>query len=582
MKLEKYFAGPELNLLRDLRRRNKAIFGKAFLLQLLVGATEGISVALLLPIITLLSQQQSQIQLNADTPILGQLPLPELTLSLPHILSAFFIIVTVRIILVHASSIASVDLVQSFIADFRARLFARMANARWSYLSSLRSADIYHKLTADIDRIQACVSLLMEAMKSAILVGVYLVVSFAISWKITLVAGCVGAALLIALHPLRKRATGHGERFAQIRESQSRAISGFLDSLKVSKAFSAERIFVDGLSSSMREMRAITLNFQQLASRINVLIQIVSALALVIIVYAALAVFKLSVPELFGIVVVYFRFSPRVLQLQSLVQSLKANISTLNIAYEFLNEVERHPDPVGDSEVSSRPAVTGVEFQQVCFSYGDGDQILHNVDLKIPANKMTVVSGPSGAGKSTIIDLLMGLLSPSSGEILVGGAPLDPKTLAQWRRGIGYVPQETFLLHASVRDNLLLGQQDANDQNINDALRRVCATEFVERLPDGLDTIIGDKGHFLSGGERQRLAMARALLRAPTILVLDEATNALDTHTEKQIINVLQELRGDMTIVAISHGAALMNVADQVVELNNGRVSGLRHPRRLG
>jgi ATP-binding cassette subfamily C protein len=194
------------------------------------------------------------------------------------------------------------------------------------------------------------------------------------------------------------------------------------------------------------------------------------------------------------------------------------------------------------------------------------------VTLNIAAGRTTAIVGASGSGKSTIVDLLIGLLTPTSGAILVDGRPLRAEQLQAWRDGIGYVPQDTFLFHDSVRANLRWARPDATEDEIWRALASAAAADFVAGLPEGLDTIVGDRGVLISGGERQRLALARALLRRPVLLVLDEATSSLDSENERRIQDAIDDLYQQVTIVVVTHRLSTVRGAAVIHVLDGGRV----------
>jgi ATP-binding cassette subfamily C protein len=185
---------------------------------------------------------------------------------------------------------------------------------------------------------------------------------------------------------------------------------------------------------------------------------------------------------------------------------------------------------------------------------------------------MTAIVGKSGAGKSTLIDLIMGLVKSESGRILIDGIPLTEEQLLNWRSSIGYVSQDPFLFHTSIRENLRLVDPDASEEQMWRALQFSSSASFVRKLPQGLDTIIGDRGIRLSGGERQRLVLARTMLRNPSVLVLDEATSALDSENEQQIHEALERLKGHVTIIVIAHRLSTIRTADRVIVLEEGRV----------
>ena len=220
----------------------------------------------------------------------------------------------------------------------------------------------------------------------------------------------------------------------------------------------------------------------------------------------------------------------------------------------------------------------------VSFAYQDPPadrRALADVDILIPAGRFVVVTGPSGAGKSTLGDLLLGLLEPDAGEIRVDGVLLVGADRRRWRRSVAYAPQDPYLFHESVRTNLLRARPDASEAGLWRALRQAAAAVFVAGLPDGLETVVGDRGARLSGGERQRIVLARALLREPALLLLDEATSQLDATTERQVVEGLRSLRGRTTMVAVTHRPRVMAAADHVVLLEAGRVEAAGTWREL-
>ena len=206
------------------------------------------------------------------------------------------------------------------------------------------------------------------------------------------------------------------------------------------------------------------------------------------------------------------------------------------------------------------------------FDYGDS-RVLDGVSLSIPKGRITCLVGESGSGKSTIADLVIGLITPSRGEVRVDGAPLAEVELAAWRGRIGYVPQDNLLLHDTVHANVTLGDANVNDADVARALEAAGAAEFVAAMPDGPHTVVGERGARLSGGQRQRIMIARALAHRPALLVLDEATSALDPASEAGICETLAELRGELTILAVTHQAALRNIGDVVYRVEDGRVT---------
>ncbi|TAL06876.1 MAG: ATP-binding cassette domain-containing protein, partial [Porticoccaceae bacterium] len=251
---------------------------------------------------------------------------------------------------------------------------------------------------------------------------------------------------------------------------------------------------------------------------------------------------------------------------ESAYWSLQGSIDAATAAAEHL----------GDGRAPSLEQ--GIRVEHLSFSY-DQRQVFEDLSLEFPARTLTALIGPSGAGKTTVIDLVIGLVRPSAGEIFVDGIAMGELDLRAWRSLIGYVPQDTVLLHDSVLHNVTLGDTALTPADAENALRAAGIWDFVAALPEGMNTLVGERGGKLSGGQRQRVAIARALVSKPRLLILDEATSALDPVSEREICQTLVGLKNDLTILAISHDSALVDIADRVYELARGQAR-LLEPQR--
>jgi ATP-binding cassette subfamily C protein len=259
--------------------------------------------------------------------------------------------------------------------------------------------------------------------------------------------------------------------------------------------------------------------------------------------------------------------------LQQSAETLAGGLPAFTSVRQLLKEAEGHAERSaggGSSRLALREAIS---LDRISFAYtAGGPAVLRQVSMSIPAGRTTAIVGASGAGKSTLADILIGLLQPTGGRLEVDGQPLSGGDLPAWRRSVGYVPQESFLLHDTIRKNLLWAKPDATDADMWDALARAAAGGFVRARPDGLDAVVGDRGLRLSGGERQRLALARALLTQPVLLVLDEATSALDSINEQQILASVRNLRESATTLIITHRLSAVRHADLIYVLENGQI----------
>jgi ATP-binding cassette subfamily C protein len=263
---------------------------------------------------------------------------------------------------------------------------------------------------------------------------------------------------------------------------------------------------------------------------------------------------------------------PRVTSLNEKVQAIAGELPALGAVDELTRQCAAAAEPPA-ADVAAPDLTREIRLEGVSFTYEDDRALpaVEGLDLTIPSGRTTAIVGPSGSGKSTTVDLLLGLLTPQEGRILVDGTPLTPALIGAWRRQVGYVPQETLLFHATIRENLLWVRPDATDEEMSEALRLAAADGFVANLPRGLETVVGDRGVLLSGGERQRLSLARALLRRPRLLVLDEATSSLDSENEMRIQKAIDGLHTQVTMVIVAHRLSTIRSADFIYVLDHGR-----------
>jgi ATP-binding cassette subfamily C protein len=293
---------------------------------------------------------------------------------------------------------------------------------------------------------------------------------------------------------------------------------------------------------------------------------------LCVILYISIAILNMSSAGIILLLFLFNRMMPLFGTLQNSFQGFANAMPAFAGVMEIMARCEANIEP--EAELREKVELQdSIRFEAVSFAYGEDETApaISELDLKIRAGEITAVVGPSGAGKSTIADLVLGLIVPNQGRVLVDETPLEAEGIRSWRQHIGYVAQDTFLFNDTVKANLLWACPGATETEIVHALR-LAAGEFVFELPKGLDTILGDRGVRLSGGERQRLALARALLRKPSLLILDEATSALDSENERRIQGAIEKLHGKMTILLITHRLSAIRGADIIHVFERGRL----------
>ena len=458
-------------------------------------------------------------------------------------------------------------------AELREDLIGALMKARWPHFAGLSSGQVTTSLISEADRAALSYLHLCKMLADIILVTIYLFIALFISWPVTLAACIGGCILMVALHRLVNMVRQAGREQTELFRTLSAIIGDALLSFKPIKAMGRVDYFHTVLKRDTRRLwnakkREVMGTEIMASARDPLLICFVAAGLYVSYTYAGLS--------LSALLVLAFMFL-RVVQKLTIIQQGYQRVVSQESAYWAI--VESTQEAVRQQEVFVGQIVptlkSFIRLDNVTFYHSrngmDRTRVLDNVNCMFPVNSFNAIIGPSGSGKTTLLDLVLGFYKPESGRLLVDDVPLDDLDIAAWRDMIGYIPQEGFLLHDSVRNNITLGQ-DMTDAHIMQALAQAGIDDFIRSLPDGLDTVAGERGQMFSGGQRQRITLARALARSPSVLLLDEPTSALDPDTEKALLDTLRLLARRMTIIVISHSERVKAYADHVLVLEHGRI----------
>jgi len=399
--------------------------------------------------------------------------------------------------------------------------------------------------------------------------AVYAGVACLVSWPATLGALAGGAVISFVLSRLVRMARRAGQRQAVLARSLLARLADTLQAVKPLKAMAREPLIGPVLERETRRLnRAVEREVMSRAA-LEALQEPLVVLFLAAALYGVLTVFAMPLANVVVLVFLCARVLGGLGKLQKEYQKMAAREAVFWVVRDLIRDAQGAAEVLAHGrlpQLRHEIRLDGVEFAY------DGQPVLCGASATIPAGTLTVITGSSGAGKTTLVDLIIGLLRPTAGEVRIDGVPLSDLDTRAWRMLIGYVPQETLMLHESVATNVTLGDPAVSHEEVVAALQAAGAWEFVAALPDGTETVVGERGLRLSGGQRQRLALARALVRQPALLILDEATTALDPATERGICDTLHTLRGAMTLVAICHHGHLVEVADAVYRVTDGRL----------
>ncbi len=576
------------------RKYLQALFGEARLRAVLavmvliaVGLTEGVGLLMLIPFLQLIGIGDSAP--SGVVAIVGQVwKYTGLPLNLATVLCVYAVIVSSYAIVQWWSTMLNSKISHAFTRSLRNQLFEAMARVQWLRFTQIRGSDINTVMTANLNAVDNGTYGLFVLISTLFVVAVHIGLAFTLSVPLTCVAIISSGALLVILRPLNRQSYRLGEEWSGTMSSLYRVLMEHLGGMKLAKSFGTEARHIRSFCSLSGSLEAQANRFAGILSSTQLYYEIGGVLVLCIFFYVAVEILRMPAVKLLILVFLFARVVPQFSWMQRTWQGILNMLPAYGAALEMEKSFQNAAEPLPPETICPIGLERGVEFRGVSFRYekNDKNSVLEEINLVLPAFQTTVILGPSGGGKSTFADLLIGLLSPDQGEILVDGKRLEGDTLHAWRQSVGYVPQESMLFHETVRDNLLLARPDAQDADIQQALRLAAADEIINGLPQGLDTVVGDRGVRLSGGQRQRIALARALLRKPTLLLLDEATSNLDQENERRILEALEGLRSTMTVVFISHRLSAVRCADQVVVIEGGRIvetdTGTSHRRIVG
>ncbi len=456
--------------------------------------------------------------------------------------------------------------------DLRLSLLRALLATRWGYFLEQQVGSLANAAGSEVMRSAGAYLQAVSVIALSIQTFAYFSVAMLVSWKITLVFMLGGSLIVLMLSTLVERAKRAGRKQTRLLQALLARLSDSFQSLKAFKSMGRENLTGELLSTNTlklnKALRKQVLNKAVMRGIQEPLMSLMIYGGL----YVILVPLHMDLPK--GILLIFLM--SRMLKQSGKVQQGYQNMVISESAYWSLQEkivtAQKYKEPTGGELQATLEQ--GIFIDQVSFGYTE-KKILTNVSLELPAGTFTSLIGPSGAGKTTLVDLISGLFEPTCGRVLIDGIPLQELDLRSWRHLIGYVPQDTILLNDTISTNVTLGEPSRTGEDVEYALRAAGAWDFVAGMEKGVKTVVGERGTKLSGGQRQRIAIARALIHRPKLLILDEATSALDPETEAAICQTLKGLRGQLTLLAISHQTALVEVADRVFQVADGNISAV-------
>jgi subfamily B ATP-binding cassette protein MsbA len=482
----------------------------------------------------------------------------------------------VKNVLSYASTQITVRAQEGLVRDLRVRLFDHLLTLDLAFFQRTRAGQLISALITEVDQTKTVITAaLVSLFQNLVVVVVTLWVLSQISFRLTLFTLAFVPLLVLLLQRLIRRLRRHARARTRERGEITATVTERISAIRLIRSYGEEAREAAAFERQASRYRRQVIRTQRYSSLTSPLTEVFSGFLVILIMWAATrpGLLGLDAPLAPETIIVFLMAALRLTSPLKTISGYPAvtavALASAERVFQVLDEPALEVDRPGEGEARFQREIV---YDRVSFRYGKGDLVLSDVSFTIPRGRVVALVGPSGAGKTTLADLLPRFHDPTSGRILLDGVPLDRLTRRSIRSLMGVVSQDTVLLNDTVHVNIAYGSPGATRTQVEAAAEAANAAGFIRQLPEGYDTVLGERGTRLSGGQRQRIAIARALLRDPPILILDEATSALDTESERLVQQAIDRLMQDRTVLVIAHRLATVRDADEIVVLDDGRV----------
>jgi subfamily B ATP-binding cassette protein MsbA len=545
----------------------------AVVLVLLGGATaglEGIGLGFIYPI---LEVAQSDGMVNNPSGILGMFVDVYAVLGIPFTLEFLIIGVagamTLRFTLSFVVGWLQEVLRRTYEQALKRRAFSSALAAEISYFDKEGSDDILNAIITETQNSARTISTGVEVLKTLSLAGVYFTVMLYIAPRMTVYAiGLLGGITYI-IRNIVEPAYTVGDRVATANEELQQSVQAGTQGIRDIKLFGLAAETFETFAETLETKTRAEINLSRNQIAIQNFYDLAAALTLFSLIYIGFIYSGLALGALSIFLLAMFRLSPLISRLNSRLYELEGMLSHLIRTQAFMNKLQGREETGGSKSVS---IVSRIEFDSVSFAYDPGEPILNNLSFEVSKGEFVAFVGQSGAGKSTVVSLIARLYEPNSGEIRANGVPISEYDLNSWRDRIAVVRQQPFIFNDTLRNNLTVANREATQSEIEHVCEIAQVDEFLDELPNGYDSQLGDDGVRLSGGQRQRVALARALLKDADFLLLDEATSDLDSNLEQKVQAAIETMDREYAIVAIAHRLSTVKNADRIYTVDSGQI----------
>ena len=557
-----------------------------FLLTLLLGVTGGFSIVLLIPLLQLLSIGAGEATEGVALFIQNLADRAGIELTIGSILLVYMVLLTLTALLQYWKALLDARYQQTFIYTLRRRLFRKIIMADWQLLNSRSKTNHLQVLTREVPNLANYYFFYLKLLTTLIMTAAYTLYAMLVSAGFTLIIIAVGIIVFFLLRRFLMRSFRLGKGYVDSYNRLLKYIDDFWQTVKIAKVHSSEDYYFNRFDEASTSLLNMEYRMQKNWSVPQLIQRIVGLAVLVGIVWFGYRSGTIPMASFVILILLFSRIYPQLIAINTDVNMIVSNVASVKLVMQLDEDL---PEP-GATAGGVHPSVAlkkEIRLEDITFAYPDGEKLFDGFRAVIRANAITGIVGQSGRGKTTLIDLIAGLQRPGAGKIFIDGVPLDEDLLPAWRAGLGYLPQDPFFIDGTLRENLVWdsaprtgggvlpgktgGGSEAGtgigDEEIMAVLEQVNAAQLVKRFRKGLDAFVVNYHTAFSGGECQRLALARVLLRRPSVLLLDEATSSLDAENEATVMEVLARLKDRVTIVFVTHRESVTRWFDEVIKI---------------
>jgi len=540
-------------------------------LSLVVAVLEGVGMGFVLPIIQIAQNGGQQSASGLEGYFLQAYSLLGVPFNLGYIVLGVGVVIAVRYTLSFLVQWLAADLRMDYVEHLRRGAFSEALDAKVAYFDREGSDEILNSIITQTQYAGQTIMHFVRVVQLSTITIAYVLIALYLSPLLTVLTAVVVGGLMYGVRRYLESGYEVGGRVAEANERVQQSVQAGMQGIRDVKLFNLRSELLDEFGTAIRTYSESMVVQQRNQAGVQNANQFLTAASVFGLIYVGLKVASLSLGALGVFLFVMFRLGPKVSNLNGELYAMENNLPHLVRTQEFVSTIREHHEEGGG--VSPASPIGTVAFEDVHFAYDAANEtVLDGLSFAMARGEFVAFVGPSGAGKSTIVSLLARMYDPVQGRITADGTPIDELDVEAWRARVSVVRQNPFIFNDTLRYNLTVGDRAASE----DELDRVCeiarVDEFLDRLPDGYDTVLGDDGVQLSGGQRQRVSLARALLTDADVLVLDEATSDLDTELERQVQREIESMDRDYVTIAIAHRLSTVSNADRIYTVEGGRI----------